>query len=79
MYYKVCLVSYFALECQDFEEGSHSQLPGSLSPDYKYLHERQIPHQPRSFPSQTILDCIRCIIGVVRYKFKSQMNILAAY
>ena len=36
---------------------------GSLSPDYKYLHARQIPHQ-MSFPSQTILDCIRNIIGV---------------
>ena len=29
----------------------------------KFLHARQIPHQP-SFPSKTIPDCIRYIIGV---------------
>ena len=51
---------------------------GSLSPDYKYLHARQFPHK-LSFPSQTIPDCIRYIIGVVCYNFKSQMNILASY
>ena len=40
-----------------------SQLPGSLSPDNKFLHARQIPYQ-LSFPSQTIPDCIKYIIGV---------------
>ena len=34
----VVLVSCFGLECLDFEESSYNQLPGSLSPDYKYLH-----------------------------------------
>ena len=49
-----CLVSCFGLECLDFEDSSYSQLPGSLSPDYKYL----------SFTSQTIPDCIRYVICV---------------
>ena len=68
----------FAIECQDCEQSSYSQLPGSLSPDYKYLHVRQIPHQ-LSFNSKTIPDCIRYIIGVFCYNFKSQTNILASY
>ena len=37
---------------------------GSLSPDHKYLHERQIPHQLSS-PFQTKPNCIRYIIGVL--------------
>ena len=41
---KPVLVSCFGLHCLDIEENSYSQLPGSLSPDYKYLHARQIPH-----------------------------------
>ena len=45
----------WSLECLDSEERSYSQLPGSLSQDYKYMHEKQIPHQ-LSFPSQTIPD-----------------------
>ena len=65
-------------ECMDFEESYYSQLPGRLSLDYKYLHARQTPHQ-LSFPSQTIPDCIRYIIGVFCYNFKSQTNILASY
>ena len=69
------LVSCFGFECLDFKESSYGQLPGSLSPDYKCLHARQIPHQ-LSFPSQTIPDCIRYIIGVFCYNFKSEMNIL---
>ena len=36
------MVSRFDLECLDFEESSYNQLPGTLSPDYKYLHARQI-------------------------------------
>ena len=55
--------SCFGLQCLDFEENSYSQLPRSLRPDYKYLHARIIPHQ-LSFPSQTIPECIRYIIGV---------------
>ena len=68
------------IESLEFEESSifYCQLPESLSPDYKYLHVRQIPHQ-LCFPSQTIPDCIRYIIGVFCYNFKSQMNILASY
>ena len=46
----------------------------SMSPDYKNLHARQISHQP-SFPSEAIPDCIRYIIGVFCYNFKSQTNI----
>ena len=53
---------FFGLECLDFEESSYSQLSGSLRLDYKYLHARQIPHQ-LSFPTQTIPECIRYIIG----------------
>ena len=34
---------------QDLEESSYSQLQESLSPDNKFLHARQIPHQIR-FP-----------------------------
>ena len=33
---------------------TYNQLPGSLSPDYKYLHARQIPHQ-LSFSYQSYL------------------------
>ena len=33
----------------------------------------------QSFPSQTIPNCIRYIIGVFYYNFKSQANILASY
>ena len=62
----------------DFEESSYNQFPGSLSPDCKYLHARQIPHQ-LSFPSQTIPVYIRYVIGVFCYNFKSQTNILASY
>ena len=40
----------------EFEKDSYSQLPGSLSPDYKYLHARQRSH-----------DCIKYIIGVFCY------------
>ena len=69
---KPCWSYVFGLECLDFKESSYSQLPGSLSPDYKYLHA--VSHQ-LSFPSQTISDCIRYIIGV----FESQTNILASY
>ena len=55
----------------------NNQLPGSLSPDYKYLHARQIPPN-LNFPSQTTPNCIRYIIGVFCYNFKSQTNILAS-
>ena len=51
------LLSCFGLECLDIDESSYSQLPGSLSPDYNYMHESKIPHQ-LSFSSQTIPDCI---------------------
>ena len=34
-----------------FEESSYSQFPRRLSPIYKYLHAKQIPHQLR-FPSE---------------------------
>ena len=53
-------------------------MPGSLSPDYKYLYARKIPHQ-MSFNSKTIPDCIGYIIGVFCYNFKSQTSILASY
>ena len=66
----------FGLECLDFQESSDIHLE-SLSPDYIYLHAKQTPHL--SFPSQTIPDCIRYIIGVFWYSFKLQMNILASY
>ena len=72
------LVSCFVLEPMDFEESSYSQLPQSFNPDYKFLHARKIPHH-LSFNSQTIPDCIRYIIGVFCYNFKSQTNILASY
>ena len=62
IYIYILLVSCFGFKCLDFED-SYNQLPGNLSPDYKKLHARQIPHQ-LSFPSQTIPDCIRYIIGV---------------
>ena len=42
---------------------AYNQLPGSLGPDYKYLHGRQIPYQVK-LPSQTIPDCISYVIGV---------------
>ena len=45
----------WSLECLDLEERSYSQLQGSLSQDYKYMHAKQIPHQ-LSFPSHTIPD-----------------------
>ena len=60
------MVSYFGLECHEFEEISYSQLPGSLSPDYKYLHVKHILHQ-LGFPSQTIGNSIRYIVGVFCY------------
>ena len=47
-------------ECLDFEENSYSQLAGSLSPDYKNFHARQISQQP-SFSSQTVPDCINIL------------------
>ena len=73
-----CLVPCFGLESLDFEEScSYSQLPGKLSPVYKY-QRLQIPHQ-LSFSFQTIPDCIRYIIGVTCYNTKSQTNILASY
>ena len=56
---------------------NYNQLQGSMSADYKYLHVMQISYQ-LSFPSQTIPDCIRYIIGFFCY-FKSQTNILASY
>ena len=56
-----------ALECQDCEQSSYSQLPRSLSQGYKYLHARQIPHQ-LSFNSQTIPYYIKYIIGVFCYR-----------
>ena len=37
--------SHVLTVCLDFEGISYSQLPGRLSPDYKYLHTRQIFHQ----------------------------------
>ena len=78
IYELACLVSCFGLECQDLNKAhNYSQLPGSLSPDYN-LYARQIPHQLR-FPSQTIPDCIRYIIDILCYNFKSQTNILALY
>ena len=40
-----------------------------------FLHLQMDPHQ-LNFTSQTIPDCIGCIIGVFCYNFKSQMNIL---
>ena len=52
------------LSAWTFKKVRNSQLPGNLSPDYKYLHARQILHQV-SFRSQTIPDCIRYIIGVL--------------
>ena len=67
-----------ALSAWTFKKAHIVSLPGSLSPDYKYLHARQIPNQ-LSFPSQTIPDCIKYIIGVFCYNFKSQTNILASY
>ena len=84
---------FFGLECRDLKklgESLHSQLPGSMSADYKYLHGRKFPHQLiddfvinvfrrqgcMNFTSQTIPDGIRYIIGVFCYNFKSQMNIL---
>ena len=69
-------VSCFGLECLEFEESSYRQFRGSLSPYYQDLHARQILHQ-LSFHSQIIPDCIRYIIGVFCYNFKSQTNILA--
>ena len=66
----------FDIECLDLK--AYNQLPGNLSPDYKYLHARQIPHQ-LSFPTQTIPDCARHTIGVFCYNFKPQTNILASY
>ena len=42
---------------------AHMSIARNLSPDYKYLHARQIAYQ-LIFPSQTIPDCIRYIIGV---------------
>ena len=74
------LLSLFGLMfgLEDFEESSYGQLPGSLGPDYEYLHARQISHQ-LSFPSQTIPVCIRYIICVFCLNFKSQVNILAVY
>ena len=33
----------------------------------------------KAIPSQTIPDCIRSVIGVFCYNFKSQRNILASY
>ena len=60
----------WCVECLEFEENSYSQLPGSLSQDYKYMHARQIPHQ-LSFPSQTIPNYVRYIIGFFCYNFKS--------
>ena len=57
---------------------AQSQLPGNLSPEYKYLHARQIPHT-RSFYSKTIPDCIRYISSVFCYNFKLQMNIFASH
>ena len=68
----------FNLKRLNIEESLYSLLPGSLSPDYKYLHAKQIPNQ-LSFPSQTILDCIRYIIGDYYYNFRSQTKILASY
>ena len=62
------MVSCFGLE--DFEEYSYSQLPGSLSPDYKYLHASQIPHQ-RMFLSQTIPYCIRYYLFLFIYSIPS--------
>ena len=53
------LVSCFAWSAWKAKKAN--QLPGSLCPDYKYLHARQISHQ-LSFSSQTILDCIRYIV-----------------
>ena len=78
VYYLAYYASCFGLEYQDFEESSYSQLRGSLSPDYKYLHARQI-YQQLSFPFQTIPDCIKYIIGVCCYNFNSHTNILALY
>ena len=52
----------FTLIAWTLKKVHHSQFPGSLSPYYKYQHERQIPQQ-LSFP-QTIPDYIRYIIGV---------------
>ena len=72
----------FWLTCLEFEKCSYSQLPGSLSPHYKYLHARQIPHL-LSYPSQTIPDCIRYIMGVFaitlnhRQTFLLHINTLA--
>ena len=48
-----------------FFQNSYSQLPGRLSPDYKYLHARQIPHQ-LSFSSQTIPNYIRYMLVSLR-------------
>ena len=60
---------------RDSEETLYNKLPGSRSPDYKYLHAKQITLQ-LSFHFQTIPNCIRYIIGVFCYNFKSQTNIL---
>ena len=46
----------FWFHVMDFEESSYySQFPGNLSPDYKYLHARKIPHK-LNFTSQAISD-----------------------
>ena len=74
----ILLYLFGLMFCLDFEENSYNQLPGRLSPDYKYLHARKILHQ-LMFLSQTIPYCIRYIIGVYCYDFKSQINILASY
>ena len=59
----------------------YSQLPGTLSPDYKYLHARLIPRQ-LSCPSQTIPNCIRYIIvwfnifhGELKSSYRSSINL----
>ena len=44
IYYYACLVSCFGLGCQDFEQSSYSQLPGSLIPEFT----RQILPQLKS-------------------------------
>ena len=57
---------------------AHNQFPKNLNADFESLHARQITRQ-LSFPSQTVPDCIRYIIGVFCYNFKSQTNTLASY
>ena len=73
------MVSCLGLEYLDFKESSYSQLPGILSPDYKCLHVRQIPHQ-LSFPFLTVKDILLVSFAITlnhRRTFLLHINTLA--